>query len=398
MSIGIFIQLTGFLWIEGVASSQKGFVYTALTAILLFIPAGILWATQKEALTDLRKNPYFLLALGYLILTLIAEIVAPHETDNSSTYRLASILYTLIYFVSITTFLYFYSSSLIKTISTSIVIISLFATASIINQYYILGTPTDEPLHCLGIGDYGCFYWKNAAAAYFSFFAAVLISSLIHSHKINTKNIISIILLIPLGAYVYYADSRGPQLGLSVTIAALSYFVFIHPLPIKIRLGVFASIALVVVVTLIFNNDIYNHFLSRGLNGREQIWIHTINKIFDGNFWFGTQERFYYQLDLYGHIQELYHAHSLFIHSWYEYGFINMTYLVILLVLSFMLAMQNPSLNKILALGILFTAITYYFFDADTPFSRFGRLLLWLPVGIIIVDHLKQAPKSKPTQ
>lgn len=377
MAFGLFVQLAGLLF------NSDGSRYATQLYLLLFVPTLLFWISQRLAPRLWRQVPGWLLLilLGWVLLT-----AGVHEGTVKGVGYWSKIVLLLILYVFAVAMLVRQERTFVWVILAACLVAAAFAWLTLYYQYGVLGRPLDYPeIRQFRLRELG---WKGladldhpvVAGLYYGVFAIMLcwlfIRTPLHLWQAS---------LLVLGGsgvllYVLFTFSRGAWFSL-----AASVFVLLLILPsIKSRSLLGLAIVVLLSILWLFWPEIQAE-RSVGLSHRDQIWQNWLLHL--PEFWSlgsGAGADLYFR---FANGFEVFHAHSLYLQVWYEYGVIGIALFVALLLSLLWKGWQcREQPLACLGLALLVFAMVAMVSDVYAIFHRPSPywVIVWFPVGILL--------------
>lgn len=377
MALGVFVQLAGLLF------NADGSRYATQLYLLLFIPSLLYWLSQRLSITFLHQVPgWFLLALvGWVLFTAGVN----EGTAKGVGYWAKIVLLLLLYIFAIAT-LVREERTFTRGLLAACLVVALFAWLTLYYQYAVLGRPLEYPeirdfrLYQLGWNGLADLDHPVVAGLYYGVFAVMLCWLFLCAPLRFWQATLLVLCGGGVLLYVLFTFSRGAWFSLAASI-----FVLLLILPnFKSRslLGL-SLIALVLGLYMFWPEIQAEHDV--GLSHRDQIWHNWLQHLPD--FWAlgrgaGTDLHFRFDNGF-----EVFHAHSLYLQLWYEYGVIGIALFVSLLLSLLYKGWQcRTQPLACLGLALLVFAMVAMVSDVYAVFHRPSPywVIVWLPIGILL--------------
>lgn len=377
MSVGLFVQLAGLLF------NSDGSRYATQSYLLLFLPALVLLMSGSQVMTIFRQPA------AWILLTLMAWVLLVaglHEGSDKSVMVWAKVLLLVLLYVYAVASLVHSGRKLTYVIGLALGVVSAFAWWTLIYQYGVLEHPYSYPearqfrLHELGWRGLADLDHPIVAGLYYGVFGVVLCWLFVSFPVRLWQGAGLAVGMLGLLLYVLFTFSRGAWFSL-----ACAGFVLLLLVPnLKSRsllgLGVLVSglLALLLWPEIQAERGV-------GLSNRDQIWGNWLNKLQE--FWLtgsGAGADIYYK---FANGYETFHAHSLYLQLWYEFGLPGIVLFVSLLLSLFWKAWQCRELPLArLGTALLVFALVAMVSDIYAIFHRPSPywVVFWFPVGILL--------------
>jgi putative inorganic carbon (HCO3(-)) transporter len=377
LALGLFVQLSGFLF-NNDGSRQATQVY-----LLLFLPALILLITERLALS-LWRQPCAMALLALLGWVVLRGSFG--DAEQPSGYWLKVALLILLYVFAIS---HLVSQRVIQTpLALAVLFGIVFAWLTLVVQFVVLDKPLayevlrqhGNRLQELGWNGYADFSHPIPAGLYHGIFAVLLLSVLVE-RKLKAWAWLPVLVgLAGLLTYVLLTFSRGAWFA---TLAASLTLLVLSPYRRARVLLVIGALALLLMLVVFWARVEHEWFL--GTSQRGLIWLNWLEHL--PEFWAlgnGAGTNLVYRYP-WGDV--VYHAHSLYLQLWFEYGVIGFALFVLLLCTALLKAWRlrvDPAAR--VALATLVFALMAMVSDIPAVFTRPNAywVVLWLPVGLII--------------
>lgn len=377
LAIGVFVQLAGLVY------NQDGSRYATQSYLLLFLPTLVFLLSGCSSSGLWRQMPLFLLAALLLWVLLIA--VAHPASDKTGLIWSKIILLISLYVLAVAN-LVRSGKCLSWVLGAALMVAILFAWWTLVYQYGVLERPYSYPearafrLHELGWRGLADLDHPIVAGLYYGVFAVVLCWFFVsYPVRVWQGGFLGLGML-GLLLYVLFTFSRGAWFSMASAI-----FVLLLLVPnLKARSLLVLGIVSTGLLTLVFWPEIQAE-RGVGLSNREQIWQNWLAKL--PEFWLfgsGAGADLYYK---FANGYEAFHAHSLYLQLWYEYGLIGFL-LFIGLLLSLLWKGWQCREQPLARLGIallVFAMVAmvsdiYAIFHRPSPYW----VVFWLPLGILL--------------
>lgn len=388
LAIGLFVQLAGLLF------NQDGSRYATQSYLLLFLPALIFVFSGSSYPGLWRQGP--LLLLGALLVWVLLIAVAHPGSDKTAWIWAKILLLISLYLLAIAN-LVRSGKSLSWVLGGALLVAVLFAWLTLVYQYGVLEHPYSYPearafrLHELGWRGFADLDHPIVAGLYYGVFAVVLCWFFIsYPIRVWQGGLLGLGML-GLLLYVLFTFSRGAWFSMASAIFVLLLLVPNRKSRTLLGLG----ILVVGLLALFFWPEIQAE-RGVGLSNREEIWQNWLARL--PEFWLigsGGGADLYYK---FANGYEAFHAHSLYLQLWYEFGVIGFLLFAGLLSSLLWKAWQcrEQPLARLGAALLVFAMVAmvsdiYAIFHRPSPYW----VVFWLPVGILLgVQKPERAPTS----
>lgn len=377
LAIGLFVQLSGLLF------NNDGSRYATQSYLLLFLPALLLLLGSTHALTLLRQPSawLFLALIGWVLL-----IAGLHDGSDESVARWIKILLLICLYVFAVAILLRTRRHFVYAVGVALVVVVLFAWLTLIYQYGVLDHPISYPevrqfrLRELGWRGFADLDHPVVAGLYYGAFAVMLCWFFVSFALRFWQGGALALGMLGLLLYVLFTFSRGAWFSLAAAGLVLLLLVPNLKARVLLVLGLFLAVVLVLVLWPEIQAE-----RGIGLSNRDQIWASWLARLPD--FWLfgaGAGTDMYFR---FANGFQTYHAHSLYLQLWYEYGIIG-----ILLFASLLLSLlwkgwccREQPLAR-LGIALLIFAIVAMVSDIYAIFHRPSPywVVFWFPVGILL--------------
>ncbi|WP_437882698.1 O-antigen ligase family protein [Pseudomonas sp. LRF_L74] len=377
LAVGFFTLLSGFLF------NNDGSRHATQLHALLFLPALLLLINERLACHLWRQ------LCAYLLLALIGWTIVRgtlgSDADHPGLYWLRIGLFILLYVFAI---YHLQRMRLLnRIVLASIMLSALFAWLTLYNQFVIL----DKPLAYEAIRDNGrlaALGWKGfadfshpiVAGLYYGFFSLLLLSLLVEFELRGWALVLALIALAGLMSYLLLTFSRGAWFS---TLASGAVLLVLTPKARGRYWLAWGTLALACMI-IFFWPHVQNEWL-RGTSQRSPIWMNWLERL--PEFWLlgdGPGRKMVYR---YPWGDTVYHAHSLYLQLWYEFGVVAITLFLALLGSLVLKAWRlRNQLEARVGLSALVFALVAMVSDIYAIFHRPSVywIILWLPVGFLI--------------
>jgi putative inorganic carbon (HCO3(-)) transporter len=377
MFLGVFIQISGLLF------NFDGSRYATQLYLVLFVPALVVLLLNKAGLSIWAQ------VAGLLFLALLCWVLFA-AFFNSGTVRGVDYWFKIALLLS----LYVFSVAnlvrnerILKLVVMAVFLVAaLFAGLTLFYQFAVLDRPLSYPeiryhrFSELGWGGLADLGHPVIAGLYYGVFAVLACWIFIHSRLRSYYVVGLVICSLGICLYILFTFSRGAWFSLAASVFALLLITW------NKKSKVMLAGALLVSVSLIFYfwSEVQSEY-GVGLSNREYIWANWIDHFEE--FWIagaGAGARLFYR---FSNGFEVFHAHSLYLQLWYEYGIIGISLFVALLLSLLWKGWQcreQPIAR--LGLALLVFAMVAMISDVYAIFHRPSPywVIVWFPVGILL--------------
>lgn len=389
LALGLFVQLTGFLF-NNDGSRQATQVY-----LLLFVPTLILLIAQRFALSFWRQpsNMALLALLGWVVLRGCFG-----DSWKAPGYLLKVVLLILLYVFVIG---HLVSRAVIEIpLALAVLLACCFAWLTLIVQFVVLDKPlayevlrNTGRLRELGWRNFANFSHPIPAGLYYGIFAVLMLSVLVE-HELKAWVWPPVLVgLAGLLVYVLFTFSRGAWFS---TLAGCLTLLVLSPQR-RARVLLLIGTLVILLVMMAFWSRVENEWFL-GTSQRGPIWLNWLARF--PEFWILGKGAGVDLLYRYPWGDMAYHAHSLYLQLWFEYGVVGFALFVLLLSTALLKAWRlraDPTARA--ALSTLVFAMVAMVSDISTVFSRPNTywVVLWLPIGLImgLCPLAEQRPSDK---
>jgi putative inorganic carbon (HCO3(-)) transporter len=377
LAIGLFVQLAGLLF------NPDGSRYATQSYLLLFLPA-LVFVLSGSSVAGLWRQVPLLLTAALLAWVLLIAIFHPGSDKTGWVWAKILLLISL-YLLAIAN-LVRSEKSLPWVLGAALAVAVLFAWWTLIYQYGVLDHPYTYPeargfrLHELGWRGFADLDHPIVAGLYYGVFAVVLCWFFVCYPVRMWQGGLLGLGMLGLLLYVLFTFSRGAWF--SMASAMLVLLLLVPNIKSRSLLGL--GVLVLGLLALFFWPEIQAE-RSVGLSNREQIWQNWLAKLPD--FWLigsGGGADLYYR---FANGYETFHAHSLYLQLWYEYGVVGFLLFSSLLLSLLWKAWQcrEQPLARLGAALLVFAMVAmvsdiYAIFHRPSPYW----VVFWLPVGILL--------------
>jgi hypothetical protein len=378
MSVGIFILISGKVWIESSsARTSQVYIWLLLPALLLMISA--LFRLRRWVLT--RVHLPWLAYIAWVALSTVWGGLDSAEVLNVSKRG----LFILIFIYAVDWLLNNCDDYLRRSIYFGVIVVALGALAILFYQIVwlspVIGYRTFR-LDRLGLGDFANYRYPLAAGLFHGAISTWAFSAALDRRNGPAKAGFWFVVFAVLVVMVFFTYARGAWLG--IALAACISIVMTNS---KRGWWVFGVAAFsVVVLSIIWRDHLWSEIVTRKLSGRGPIWDYYF-QVMPGHwlmgFGLGTPFEFHWAD---GKTVSP-HAHSLFLQQIYDSGLVSVGLLLMGLVGVAYKAWQLRHNDWVkLALPALAFAMTVMLTDVERIFTRPNDYwtIFWLPVAIVL--------------
>lgn len=376
LALGVWVQLSGFLF-NNDGSQRATQVY-----LLLFLPALILLTTERLALS-LWRQP-----CGLALLAMLGWVVIRGSFGDASqapSHWLKIALLILLYVFAIG---HLASKGVIEIpLALAVLVSCCFAWLTLVVQFVVLDKSlayevlrNTGRLRELGWQGFADFSHPIPAGLYYGVFAVLLFSVLVERELKAWAWLPVLVGLTGLLVYVLLTFSRGAWFS---TLAASLALLLLSPHRRARFLLLIGALAVLLMMVVFWSRVEHEWFL--GTNQRGLIWQNWLAHL--PEFWAlgnGAGADLVYRYP-WGDV--VYHAHSLYLQLWYQYGLVGIALFMQLLGTTLFKAwrLRSDPVARV-ALATLVFALVAMVSDISSVFSRPNSywVVLWLPVGLIM--------------
>lgn len=376
LALGLFVQLSGFLF-NNDGSRQATQVY-----LLLFVPALTLLFAERLAL------PLWCQPCALALLALLGWVVLRGSFGGAEKwpgYWLKVALLILLYVFAI--------SHLVRKgvigipLALAVLLGSCFAWLTLIVQFAVLDKSlayevlrSTGRLRELGWHGFADFTHPIPAGLYYGIFTVLLLSVLVEREIKAWVWLPVLVGLAGLLVYVLLTFSRGAWFS---TLAGSLTLLVLSPQRRARVLLLIGALAVLLMMAVFWSRVEHEWFL--GTSQRGLIWQNWLARL--PEFWALGKGPGVDMVYRYPWGDMVYHAHSLYLQLWFEYGLVGFALFALLLGTSLLKAWQmraDPAARVTLA--TLVFALVAMASDIPAVFSRPSSywVVLWLPIGLII--------------
>ncbi len=283
LPFGLFVQLTGMLWLGSSGGYLTQTYIWCLLPGLLSLCIDIYRYGIKDCISGMTAGEKL---LGILFIWILANPLFVSTGMDIGTVLNRVLKIVLYLYVVRTVVLRLQKPEKLLLIASSVA--TLFALITLIYQFGILGQPMGiralgylgYRVGSLGIGEFAELGNPILAALYYGCFASILCGYLATKQSSWQVKLLAIMGIIIIGLFILLSGARGPLMAL---IAMLGVATLLCQYPWKKT--IIAILNFVVTLTLFWlHNDImlqYHHVVADGFNGRFVNWKQAIDYIYD---------------------------------------------------------------------------------------------------------------------
>jgi len=390
LSLGLFIQLSGKIWLES-TSARNAQVY-----IWLLAPA-LIYCVHKIISRSLRWPDWqYVPWLLYLLWVALSTLWAT-DADAGAWSLAKRGLFIGLYLMAIHCLMTQHQWLLRRALLTAVAVIALSAAVSLVYQFGVLDRPLSfrgYRIDRLGIGNFANFGWPVAAGIFHGAVATWALGVALDKRTRPALSLFWLAAFVALAGYVLLTYTRGAWIALAVCCILI---VVIQ----NSRRGwlVLAAVVLVALVAIILSWD---HLLlevqRRQLSGRAKIWEYFYAAMTDHwtiGYGLGTPFRFVWPNE----VAISPHAHSLYLQQIYDSGIVSLALMCAGLLGLTYKAWQLRSHPWVqLAFPALVFALIAMLTDVERIFTRPGDYwtVFWLPVAVLLAVPSRRKTEDKP--
>lgn len=386
MTIGLFVQLAGFLF------NNDGSRYSTQVYLLLLLPALLLLIKDRLALPLWRQWPAYCLfaLLGWGLL-----VAGLHEGSDKSLGGMLKISLLLVVYVFAVARLIEQPSRFGWILLAATVVAAVFAWLTLYYQFGVLERSLEyasvrrQRLRELGWNGFADLDHPIVAGLYYGVFAVLIAWFFVNFRMPARRTLFMALAMLGLVLYVTLTFSRGAWFSL---LAGGGVLLLLFQNRKSYGLLGLGCVVLMIAVYLFWPE--FQNERNIGVNGRDQIWQHWLSLL--PSFWLsgvgaGADMHFTFASG-----SKVIHAHSLYLQLWYEYGVVGLVlFLALLASLLWKGWVCRADPLARLGLALLVFAMVAMVSDIYAIFHRFSPywVVFWLPVGILL--GLKPPPKEE---
>ncbi|UBM26574.1 O-antigen ligase family protein [Pseudomonas sp. p1(2021b)] len=386
--IGIFIQISGKVWIVSGSGRNTQVYLWLLLPVFIYLLCKIFMREWPRL--DFQYAPWALF-LGWVALSVFWSSDA--EGDVFSLAKRGAFIG--FYLIAIHLLMSRNEKLLYRAVMAAVFVVFLGALASLVYQYGVLNRPLEYRafrIYRMGIADFANYGWPVAAGIFNGSIALWALGVSLDRRTNYNVALLWLLVFAVLAVYVLMTGTRGAWfalLGGGVVSVLLQ----------KTKRGVFGLLfcsLLLIVVTIVFWDQVVFEFEKRQLSGRSGIWEYYF-KVMSGHWAFGhgLGTPFVYLWPDGKSISP--HAHSLYLQQVYDSGLVSLGLMLAGLVgVFYKVWMIRDNFWVRLTFPVLVFALIAMLTDVERIFTRPGDYwtVFWLPVAILLavptVDHTKK--------
>lgn len=378
LSLGLFIQLSGKIWLES-SSAQNAQVYIWLLApALAYCVYKII--SRSACWPDWQYTPWLLFLIWVGLSTWWAT-----DADTGAWSLAKRGVFIGLYLLAIQYLMTQRERMLYRALCAAVAIIAVSAAVSLVYQFGILDRPMSFRGYRIdrsGIGNFANFGWPVAAGIFHGAIATWALGVAVDKRTRSSLSVFWFAAFSALAAYVLMTYTRGAWIALAVCCVLI---VVIH----NSRRG-WLALAIFVLVALTAIILSWDHLLievqRRQLSGRAKIWEYFYSVMSDhwvAGHGLGTPFHFVWPNE----VAISPHAHSLYLQQIYDSG---VTSLIFMFTGLLGLAYKAWRLRKHRWVQLAFPALIYALItmltDVERIFTRPGDYwtVFWFPVAVLL--------------
>ncbi|MGE8328346.1 O-antigen ligase family protein [Pseudomonas urmiensis] len=389
LALGLFVQLSGKVWLES-GSARNTQVY-----ILMLLPA-LLFAVNKVCSRErILPSISYLPWLGFIAWVALSAFWSV-DSDSSALSLAKRGIYIACYLLAI--FLLYVRSDmlLLGTLRVGVFVIAIGALATIIYQFGFLDKPLAYRafrLDRLGVGDFANYGWPVAAGIFHGAIAVWALGFALDRNLSFKASLFWLVVFFVLVAYVLLTYTRGAWIAL--VIASVVSIIMHHTRRGWLFMAGGGVLSLGFVIS--FWSQIIFEFSERRLSGRGAIWdyfLHVMNGHWVVGHGLGTPFR--YEWPNGWAVSP--HAHSLYLQQIYDSGLVGLSLLMIgVALLSYSAWKHREHYWVKLAYPALIFALFAMLTDVERIFTRPGDYwtVFWLPVALLLAIQAHKVSGAK---
>ena len=387
LSIGLFVQLSGNMWLP------SGSSHAAQINLWFMLPCLLLLATYANRCTEVIKTKEELFIVLFILYFVISALWTTSDKSGVFNKYVRYGAYVMVYLAGITLLYLKRPKYLLHAIDIAMLVVAVGAIITFYIQIFGVDASLsyrETRIHEMGIGEFGKFSSPLQSANYFGAFTILAFGRLLNENN-KAKVIILSLLTLIFFSYVFLTGSRGPLVG--VVFAIIACLLTLRPkliLPACL-ISVTSIIALIILTTdvssLNLNSENFDSVMASVTSHRWFVWEKAIAKVLAVQpvIGFGADAHmaFYNPSIKFTY----YHPHSGFVLITYETGLAGL-FLYVLSMSSVILAsfkLLNVQHTKI-AFGLLAFSFIAMLTDVHKVVTRPHEywVFLWLPVGLVL--------------
>lgn len=378
MSVGLFILISGKVWIES-SSARTSQVY-----IWLLLPALLLMLCSLVKVRRLTMTWVHLSWLAYIAWVALSTLWA--DLDSSEVLKLAKRgLFIALFLYAVDWLMINFNSYLRRSIYLGVIIVGLGALAILLYQIVWLSPDIGYRtfrLDRLGLGDFVNYRYPLAAGLFHGAAATLAFSAALDRRNGAIKAGFWLVVFAILVVMVFFTYARGAWLGI-----ALAACISIMMTNSKRGWWCFGLGAIsVLVLSIIWREHLLSEIFNRKLSGRSPIWDYYF-EVMSGHWLIGFGLGTPFEFTWADGKTISPHAHSLFLQQIYDSGLVSLILFLLGLVGLAFKGWQFRH-NEWIKFGVpaLAFAVTVMLTDVERVFTRPNDYwtIFWLPVAIVL--------------
>lgn len=377
MGIGLFVQLVGnVLYSSGSMNGVHIYLLLILPALFLAVLASV----KKNRFFSSEARLFLLMAGGFLLFSSLSA--AWSDGDDTVLYVLRKSAVIFLYLIGV---IYLASNASIQHIKWFLIIVcviaALGALISMVYQLTILGEVfgwRTFRISSMGYGKWIDLGYPVIAGIYFGFFAVMAASVIaIHGKDLsgNTILAVSILCLLP---YMFLTFSRTSWIAGIVSVGYL-LLVFRHRASILMACCLGGGL---LIMAAFYYDNLLEEVMTRQLSGRPQIWLWTINMIFDSPYWgHGFDHSFKVEWE------SVPHAHNFYLQILFEQGIAGLAWFLAMLSALIHAVWKNRKNRWVVGLfSLVIYILTVMAVEIQHVITRPGLYwtVFWFPLALLV--------------
>lgn len=391
LAIGLFIQLSGKVWI------QSGSARNAQVYIWLLLPALFFVFYKLIVRSKCVPSAHYIPWIFFLLWVGLSALWATGSEKDAFSLAKRGLLIAL-YLQAIYLLMSYNEAFLKKALFAGVVMVAVGALVSIVYQFGILDKPLAYRAYRIdrsGIGNFANYGWPVVAGIFHGAIAVWALGVALDKRTVFKSVLFWLAIFMLLSLYVLLTYTRGAWFALLGGIVAV---VILQ----NSRLGWWLlGIGTVLVLALVikFWPQLVIEFQEKQLSGRGPIWVYYF-KIMSGHWavGHGLGTPFEYRWPDGVHVSP--HAHSLYLQQVYDSGIVSLALLGAgLLGLAHKAWKLRSNYWVRLAFPALVFALIAMLTDVERIFTRPGDYwtLFWLPVAILLAVPMRSKDADQAT-
>lgn len=383
LAIGLFIQISGKVWIaSGSARNSQVYIWLLLPVLICLVSHVI---ARKKIVFPVCYLPWFVF-LAWVALS--SAWATGAEVSSISLAKRAG--YITLYIVGVF-LLYARSEKILRaSLRGAFIVVAVGALASIVYQFGVLDRPLAYRafrIDSLGWGKFADYGWPVAAGIFHGSIASWVLGFALDRRASFKAFLFWLCVFAVLAFYMLLTYARGAWIAL--VLASLLSVVFHNTRRGWYLVGTGALI--LAFGAFIFWHEIIYEISERKLTGREAIWEYYLN-VMNGHWAFGhgLGTPFKYAWSNGWAISP--HAHSLYLQQVYDSGLVALALLIlgVVSVIFFSWKVRENEWIKLAVPALLF-ALVSMLTDVERIFTRPGDYwtVFWLPVALLLAVPTK---------